>query len=774
MHGRMTVPVVRSPSLPLYFPPRLCYHLPMSAIPLPIIEVAVPLPLEKTFNYLVPLHLTGRVSPGKRVFVPFGGRKVTAYVLAVTESCVTSRLKEVIDCLDDEPLWTDGELEFFRWVASYYLHPLGEVLKTALPAGINLQSRKAGTDGANAVTGGRIILREAFYRPGPGADPERALGNKAAQILATIREAGDMGAGEVRRRFGQCSAQLKRLLELGLVAKEEREVYRDPFREESTERDQPKALNPRQQAALAAMRASLDSQAFGPFLLHGVTGSGKTEVYLQTIGHALDQGRSALVLVPEISLTPQVVRRFRARFGGIIAILHSGLSDGERYDEWRRIRRGLVRIVIGARSAIFAPLERIGIIVVDEEHEASFKQSDGLRYNARDLALVRGRMERATVVLGSATPLITSLFAVEQGRLGLLSLPERVRGIPMPAVEIVGMQGCKQTVSPALQNALAENLAARGQAIVFLNRRGFSTYLVCAECGTPLTCPNCSVTLTFHRQRSQSVCHYCDYAIPAPGTCPACNAPELRELGAGTERVEHELRELLPWARILRMDSDTTSGKGSHGRILSRMADHAADILVGTQMITKGHDFPGVTLVGVINAEASLNLPDFRGSERTFQLLSQVIGRAGRGDLPGRVILQALNPSHYAIQCAVSHDGPAFYRQELEFRREAGYPPFAFLAGLGFSGTAEQAVEERADAAAQRLMRIKREQSLRVEVLGPAPAPLYRLRGRFRRQILLKAPSRTDLRRLVTAWRDHSDAVATVRESVDIDPVDMM
>jgi len=760
--------------LPLYFTPRLCYHHSMSATTPHIVEVAVPLPLEKTYSYLVPAHLKARVSPGKRVFVPFGGRKLTAYVLSVTDAGSTDRLKEVIDCLDDDPLWTDNELEFFRWVAAYYLHPLGEVLKTALPTGINLQSRKATGGDAETIAGGRTIRYETFYSPCEGAAPERSLGSKAAEILGVIREAGDMAAGELRRRFGQCSPQLKRLLELGLVLKAERESYRDPFAEEARERDCPMELNPHQQAAFDEIRTALDRQAFAPFLLHGVTGSGKTEVYLRAIGHSLDQGRNALVLVPEISLTPQVVRRFRARFGDGIAILHSGLSDGERYDEWRRIRRGLVRIVIGARSAIFAPLDRIGIIVVDEEHEASFKQSDGLRYNARDLALVRGQMERATVVLGSATPLVTSLHAVEQGRLGLLALPERVRGIPMPTVEVVAMQGIKETISPVLGRALADNLAAKGQAIVFLNRRGFSTYLVCGECGEPLTCPNCSVTLTFHRGRGQSVCHYCDYAVPAPGTCPACNAVELKELGAGTERVEHELRELLPGARILRMDSDTTSGKGSHNRILSRMADSTADILVGTQMITKGHDFPGVTLVGVISTEASLNLPDFRSSERTFQLLSQVIGRAGRGDSPGHVILQALNPGHYAIQCAINHDAPGFYRQELEFRREAGYPPFAFLAAVGLSGTAEQAVEERAEAAARLMMRLKTELKVRVEVLGPAPAPLYRLRGRFRRQILLKSPTRADLRRMIDAWQTRREPVSTVREIIDIDPVDMM
>jgi primosomal protein N' (replication factor Y) len=739
-----------------------------------IIEVSVPVPLDRTFHYCVPPELVERAVAGHRVFVPFGHRRLTGYILGTVSGIPAEGLKDIIEVLDTDPLWTANELEFFRWISSYYLYPLGEVLKTALPTGINLQSRSAGNGGIDKIIGGRNIKREKFYRPGSNTELQRQPGSKAVEILDVIREAGDIPAADLRRRFGQCQAQLKRLLELGLILVEEREVFRDPFGEDVVDRDSPRALNQHQAVALNTITTSLDKQSFAPFLLHGVTGSGKTEVYLQAIAHALEQGANALVLVPEISLTPQLVRRFRARFEYGIAILHSALSEGERYDEWRRIRRGLARIVIGARSAVFAPLEKIGIIVVDEEHEASFKQAEGLRYNARDLSLVRGQMENATVLLGSATPLVTSLHAVGQGKLVQLSLPERVEGRPMPTVTVVRMQGVKETISPPLTQALEATLAAGEQALVYLNRRGFATFLVCSDCSEPLTCPNCSVTLTFHRQRRQSVCHYCDYAVPAPGVCPACGSMEMKDLGAGTERIESDLRELLPTAGIVRMDSDTTSGKGSHNRLLGRMADGSADILIGTQMIAKGHDFPGVTLVGVVTAEASLNMPDFRSAERTFQLLSQVIGRAGRGELPGRVIVQALNPTHYAIQSAIEHDGNSFYHQELEFRREAGYPPFAFLASLSISGTAEKPVEEQAEAAARLFGQMKRELKLRIEVLGPAPAPLYRLRGRFRRQILLKSPTRYDLRRLIAAWQARRTPSPGVREIIDIDPVDMM
>ena len=739
-----------------------------------IIEVAIPLYLERSFHYLVPERLQHVAITGRRALVPFGNRKLTGYILGKAAASAITGLKEILEVLDSESLWSACELEFYRWTASYYQHPLGEVIRTALPAGINIQTRKGAHGQQEIMSGGKTALREKFYLPGQAPPPPRQPSSKALEILAVIRESGNISAGELRKRFGACTPQLKRLVELGLCTTEEREVYRDPFKNHTVKRDEPRCLHTHQKAALDAITASLGGEVFAPFLLYGVTGSGKTEVYLQAISQALERGKNALVLVPEIALTPQLTGRFQARFGGGIAILHSGLSDGERYDEWRRIRRGLAQIVIGARSAIFAPLDKIGIIIVDEEHEASFKQSDGLRYNARDLALVRGRMEGAAVVLGSATPSVTTLYAAEQGRLTLLELPERVEGRPMPQVQLVAMKGSKETISAALSARLADTYGEGRQSIVFLNRRGFATFLVCADCAKPLTCPNCSVTLTYHRQRGQSLCHYCDYAVPAPGTCPSCGGTTLSELGAGTEKLEHDLKELLPPARVLRMDSDTTSGKGSHERLLSRMNDGSADILVGTQMIAKGHDFPDVTLVGVVNAEASLGMPDFRAAERTFQLLSQVIGRAGRGETPGRVVVQALDTEHYAIRAAAEHDAAGFYREELEFRREAGYPPFAFLAAFALSGLSEQTVSAQADSTTRMLAQLKAALKVRVEILGPAPSPIYRLRNRYRRQILLKGANRADLHRLIASWRQHATPVSTVRISVDIDPVDMM
>lgn len=736
------------------------------------VEVAVPLPLDTTFHYRVPEDLAPRIQPGVRVFVPFGRRKVTAYVLRFSTPPEGQQLKGLLDVLDPEPLWTEAELTFFQWIADYYLHPLGEVLKTALPTGINLQSRSS-VDG-EAVSGGKKVRHERVFSALPADAPVKLRG-KGLDILAFLRQSGSVSSAELKVRFGECSPNLRRLVELGLVRMSEREVYRDPFAGLSVTKDSPKPLTLHQQQALTTILTALDSRYFSPFLLHGITGSGKTEVYLQGIAHTLAAGRNALVLVPEISLTPQLVQRFRARFCDGIAVLHSALSDGERYDEWRRIRRGEVRIVIGARSAIFAPLERIGIIVVDEEHEASFKQSDGLRYNARDLALVRGQQEQAVVLLGSATPLITTRFAAQQGKLGYLSLPERVGNRPLPATSIINTRMTAESpLSPQLIEALADNLERGEQSLLFLNRRGFASWLVCPACGADLQCPNCSVSLTYHRQRRKSLCHYCDYQVPAPCICPSCGELELKEMGVGTERIEHELLEQFPGARIARMDSDTTSGKGGHARILDKVGRGEVDILVGTQMIAKGHDFPGVTLVGVLQAEGSLYLPDFRATERTFQVLSQVIGRAGRGELPGRVLLQAMTPDHYGIAYAADHDFERFYQEELLFRQELNYPPYGFLAAIKLSATSEKSLTSAAEQSAAVLRSIKSRLGLRVGILGPAPAPLYRLRGRFRQQILLKDSSRAALRRLLIAYRREQSLPATVRMAIDIDPVDLL
>jgi primosomal protein N' (replication factor Y) len=746
-----------------------------------IIEVAVPLPLDTTYHYRVPQVHEAAVEPGKRVFVPFRGRKLTAYVLAWAGE-VSGELKDVIEVLDSEPLFTPDELAFYRWASSYYLHPLGEVIKAALPAGINLETRRhlaKSADGSIAaedrLTGGKPVRTETMYRalaPLPDLPPLRG---KAAQILEFLQNVGEAPRVLVRRNFGDCSQQLKKLVGLGLIAAEKREVYRDPFSEEVFEHDSPLVLNESQSNAFKRVTAAIEVGKFSPFLLHGVTGSGKTEVYLHIIAHCLGLGRNALVLVPEIALTPQLVRRFKSRFRCGIAVLHSGLSAGERYDEWRRIRRCEVSIVIGARSAIFAPLENTGVIVVDEEHEASYKQTEGFTYNARDLALVRGKMQNSVVVLGSATPLITTYYSAMQGRLEYLELPERVRSLPLPDARIVDARGRKgETFLPELVAALADNLADGGQTLLFLNRRGFATYLVCRDCGYVFHCPNCSVTLTYHRIRQRNFCHYCDFSLAAPSICPGCGGADIVLLGRGTERVEEEVKSLLPQSRVARMDSDTTSGKGGHARILKKLEEGSIDILIGTQMIAKGHDYPGVTLVGVISADTTLNLPDFRSAERTFQMISQVTGRAGRGESPGKVLIQSLSPDHYALVRAAAHDFPAFYSEEIEFRRETGYPPFTFLATAKLSGASDRTVEKSSEDAASCLRRIRQRLGLKIEVLGPAPAPLARVRGRYRRQILLKSPSRWELNRILSLFRLEYKPLRTVRINVDMDPVDML
>ena len=601
-------------------------------------------------------------------------------------------------------------------------------------------------------------------------------GDKQQQVLRFISTQGQVSLSQLRQHFPSPYPVLNRLVALGYLQAEELERIRDPFLREEIPEDHNPILNDEQNTALAAIIAALKNKEFSGFLLHGVTGSGKTEVYLNAVDYCLGQDRQALVLVPEISLTPQLVGRFRARFaakGYRIAVLHSALSDGERYDAWREIMRGKIQIVIGARSAVFAPLENPGLIVVDEEHEASYKQNEGFRYNARDLALVRGQQQGCTVLLGSATPSFASYFRSEQHGLTRLTLERRVHAGAMPRVELIDLREQDVTGSLAhlLVEAIQQALERSEQVLLLLNRRGYAPFLLCADCGESFHCPNCSITLTFHQRQRQLRCHYCDYSETVPETCSKCQSLNIETQGAGTERLEEELVELFPTAQIARMDRDTTSRKGTHQQIMNAMLARKIDILVGTQMIAKGHDFPGVSLVGVLSADNALNLPDFRSAERSFTLMTQVAGRAGRLTGGGKVFIQSYNPDHYALTCAVAQDYRAFFEQELPFRRELGYPPCGHLANLVFAGNNLEQVQ----SAARRFGHFLNKFAGPVQVLGPSPCPLSRLRGKNRYQILLKSPERPDLRLLLNRLGEELGRLPKqVSCQVDVDPLDML
>ncbi len=627
--------------------------------------------------------------------------------------------------------------------------------------------------GSPATERGVAILTERLYAP--TGQPGEPAGGRQREILAWLREHGPAPAAAVGRDFASAHPALRRLVELGFLSESVAERRRDPFLGQPPGPDRPVTPTGEQTAALQAIEGALAGGCFAPLLLHGVTGSGKTEVYLRAIAAALAQGRRALVLVPEIALTPQLVSRFRARFtaGVRLAVLHSGLSDGERYDAWRAIARGEAEIVIGARSAVFAPLARVGIIVVDEEHEGSYKQAEGFRYHARDLALLRGQMDDAVVLLGSATPALTSFHRARDGQTAYLPLTGRILSRPLPTVETIDLTAARpeQSLSEPLAAALRENLEAGGQGLLLLNRRGFSPYLLCADCGQTFRCPNCEITLTYYQGQRRLRCHYCDYTLAPPATCPRCGGADLRPEGAGTERLQEELAALLPEARIARMDRDTTTRKGAHRHLVEAVERGEVDVLVGTQMVAKGHDFPGVTLVGVVNADLTLNFPDFRSAERTFALLTQVAGRAGRGERPGRVLVQTWSPEHYAVACAARHDYAGFYEQEIAFRRELGYPPFGHLVNLVLSGVDGEKVARAAAFLAGELLRRAGE----AEVLGPAPCPLSRLRGKSRYQILLKSAARPPLRRLLAVLDGLRRKIpAGVALAVDVDPLDML
>ncbi len=578
------------------------------------------------------------------------------------------------------------------------------------------------------------------------AQPEAQSSLKRAPLQSAALRAlasGEMSVAHIKAETGAGRSILRALAGKGLVELRQAESFRDPFGHLDCEPQPGPVLNPEQAAALGSISQALVAETHEVFLLHGITGSGKTEVYLNAIEHALRQGKGSITLVPEIALTPQMVSRFKARLGNTVAVLHSHLGLGERYDQWRRIARGDCRVVIGARSAIFAPVRDLGLVVVDEEHETSYKEHSPPRYHAREVAMQRARMNRAAVVLGSATPSLESLHLAQTEEYHLLALPRRIDDRPLPRVSVVDLRESdggsgRNLLSPAMVKALAGIYKSGDQAILFLNRRGFASFLQCHKCGYIFRCPSCEVSLCYHLDRKVLLCHHCGLAMTAPFVCGDCGNSEFLYLGAGTERVEQELQRVLPPLRCIRMDSDTTRRKNAHWEMLDRFKAGEAQVLLGTQMIAKGLDIPSVTLVGIINADTSLGLPDFRAAERTFQLLTQVGGRAGRGMRPGRVIIQTFNPDHYSIVPVVKGEQDSFYTQELQFRRDAGYPPFEHLVNLVLSSASEEVAR---DAAAEMSRRLTDALPEDCRLLGPTPAPLARLKGRYRYHLIVKAPA---------------------------------
>ncbi|MBU6398790.1 MAG: primosomal protein N' [Verrucomicrobia bacterium] len=745
-----------------------------------IARVRLDLALRKEFDYLVPAEFAGQVEVGSRVKVPFGPRQVMGCVTALVETSPQTQLRALVKVVGRQSLVTPRVMELARWIAEYYCCPLEIALRSVLPDVVRKEQ-----EGWRERLVARVL---------PLAGDLPKLTKRQTEVWNIIEEWRELPLQELVELAGTTAETVRRLEDKGLITVGPQVAERDPYAHEHILPTQPLALNPEQAAALARITAALDAGTpstlhlppAATFLLHGVTGSGKTEVYLQAIAHALGRGRGAIVLVPEISLTPQTVERFKARFSSgplqtLVAVLHSHLSAGERHDEWHKIRQGRARIVIGARSAIFAPVDPLGLIIVDEEHEYSYKQAEAPRYHARDVAVVRGRMDRAVVVLGSATPSLESFFNSSKGKYALLTLPSRVDEKKMPVVRVVDLrqEARKEKGPPIFSRKLAEAITARlerrEQVMLFLNRRGYATSLQCPRCGYVAQCPNCSVALTYHRARQKLCCHICGHETAAPTLCPdpKCRNPAIRYAGLGTEKVEDTLGRLFPHARVRRMDSDTLKRKEDYRRILSDFRTGKIDILVGTQMIAKGLHFPNVTLVGIIYADLSLHQPDFRAGERTFQLLTQVSGRAGRGDVEGEVIVQAFTPFHPAIQFARRHDFDGFYEQEIEFRQQLHYPPLSRMALLTLRGRNEDKVKFTADYVRRELDQA-RDSVPGLIVAGPGPAPLQRAETYYRYQIMLRTGQMTKLSRrlatLVASWKLPED----ISLVIDVDPVDLM
>lgn len=753
-------------------------------------RIIIPSPLKEPLTYRVPEEFKDIVMVGMRVLIPLGKRKVSGIVFELIPETPLQHTKDVLAVLDEAPIVDDLLLSLSQWASQYYVASLGEVLSTMLPPS------------------SRIEVESIVFARSGSTQNDDLLGQKILDVLRNKK--GRTSLKSLTRAFGKTiiSNALKQLQSAGAV--EIRERLPGPRRRRRFDLSGPCVspsadlkrftLSTEQHAALVAVEARLKNGGFATFLLHGVTGSGKTEVYLRAMEYVRSSGRQSLILIPEISLTPQLLNRVNARFNGRVGVLHSGLTAAERWAQWWRIKRGEVDVVVGARSAVFAPVSNLGLIIADEEHDGSYKQDDGLRYNARDVAVMRGKLSACPVMLGSATPSLESYENCRQGRYQLLEISQRVEQRPLPSIQILDLRNQfkftgetgtnaaadlspkqksagARLLSHPLANAIRQNFQANRQTLIFLNRRGFANFLQCTRCGYVLRCSNCSVTLTLHAKRNVVRCHHCDFNRPAGDLCPDCGNETLAGVGAGTEQIEKILEELVPGARIARMDRDTTSKRGSQADLIRRWETGDVDILIGTQMITKGHDVSGVTLVGALLADMSLNLPDFRSAERTFQLLSQVAGRSGRGDDPGRVIIQTYGPEHYAIQPLIKHDYREFFAKEIEFRRALGYPPFGKLVNLRLDGPNPENVEAKAQALASKIRAIQSRDlgyRERIEVLGPAPSPIEKLRNRYRWQLLLKGKQIGPLIALANAARETFTRARNVRLHIDVDPYNML
>ena len=807
------------------------------------VRVALPLPLDQTFTYAVE---GGPLPSGTRVLVPFQRQERIGFVVGQGGEEGLKRIRTVLSVMDAEPSVTEPQMRLARWMADYYITSLGIALKMMLPSVLSDSSRDvvtlhngprgelspresrlvealaSGTEQSvralkrglrmgsiwpelRKLAAAGVVSVETLPPQKPPVKTERVVriarwiddieelnvlvGRARRQADAYQALAGSGGTVELAhltRQAGFSRGVIRGLEEKGLAVVEDREVERDPFADIPTAEDQSHTPTDRQEEVIRTLTSAFDAGPREPFLLHGVTGSGKTLIYIEVLSHVLSQGRGAIVLVPEISLTPQTVARFRARFGDQVAVLHSALSVGERFDAWRQLRSGRRRIAVGARSALFAPVSDLGVIVVDEEHDGSYKQSEAPRYQARDMAVVRSAQEGALCVLGSATPALESWHNVERGKFRLVSLPDRVGGGVLPPVRVIDLREARKrkkskeqsdarseaglVLTAPLVEAIHDRLDRGEQTILLLNRRGYSAFVQCRECGDVGICPACSISLTYHRGKSRMVCHHCRHEEPAPKRCPRCGSTDLSFRGLGTEQVERVVAETFPQARLARMDVDTTSGKWSHHEILGRVERREVDILLGTQMIAKGLDFPGVTLVGVVNADVGMHLPDFRATERTFQLLSQVAGRAGRGKLGGEVLIQTALPEHYAIQAALTHDYVAFATRELEERRHPAYPPMVRLINVVVSSPVAEDAAGNAEAAA-RWLRADVISGTPVDLTGPAPSPIERLHGRWRWHFLLRSVSvkalGTSAKRLQAEFRTRG---TDVRIAIDRDP----